>query len=445
MNLLAGMGSVGVLKKTLSQAGTRLNVAVFRDYGSTFVTEFAVMASQIIVYKLAALYLGTQGFAEYAVARRTISLIYPVALLGLGVALPRYVAYANGQANRGGTAHYLGSSLLCAAASTALGVAAMNVFKSGFAQVFFGGKEYAYLVPPLSAMLVGLVLHTIVNAYFRGQLNISFANRLQLVNLGLVPPLAFLVFGKSTGSVLITLGMMWTTVAVSSLLFLPLRQMFSVTLKDTKALLKYGMPRVPGDLTLMALLALPATIVAHTHGLEQAGLVAFAISIMAMVASAFAPIGLIVLPKASWMIGRGENVLLGKVVTRTLKMALVISFFLMATIEVFGGVLTQIYLGRDFAAATSLVRVVSIGLVPYCLYVVSRGFIDACHERAMNTRNLICAFATFVLLCLVGQTSSQTILWVPGAFVVSTFVLGGLSFYEVTEAVKNDSRLCHKI
>lgn len=436
MNSIARQGLLGGLKEMLSQAGMRLSGGVVREYGSTFLTEFVVMTSQIAVYKLAALYLGTQGFSEYAVARRTISLIYPVALLGLGVALPRSVGYAKGQANREVSESYLGSGLLCAAATIVLCVVSINVFKEGFAQVFFGSKEYAYLALPLSVMLVGLAVHTIVYGYSRGQLNTAFANRLQLVNLGLVPPLAFLLFSESTSGVLMTLGTMWTIVAVSSLLFLPLRQIFSITLKDTKSLLKYGIPRVPGDLTLMALLALPATIVAHTDGLEQAGLVAFAISIMAIVASAFAPIGLIVLPKASWMIGRGENVLLGKVIARTVKMALVISFFLTVTMEMFGGVLTQIYLGRDFSGAASLVRVVSIGIVPYCLYVVSRGFIDACYESAMNTRNLVAAFVTFLVLCVGGRLLSPTVLWVAGAFVISTYVLGGLSFYQVTMAAK---------
>src|SRR5437879_4795697 len=67
-----------------------------REYGGTFATEFAVLACQLLTYKLAAHFLGKTGFAEYAVARRTISLIYPLPLLGLAVAVPRYIAHAAG-------------------------------------------------------------------------------------------------------------------------------------------------------------------------------------------------------------------------------------------------------------------------------------------------------------------------------------------------------------
>src|SRR6266705_909420 len=70
-----------------------------REYGGTFATEFMVLASQLLVYKLAAHFLGTTGFSEYAVARRTISLIYPVPVLRVAVALPRYVAHAIGGGN----------------------------------------------------------------------------------------------------------------------------------------------------------------------------------------------------------------------------------------------------------------------------------------------------------------------------------------------------------
>src|SRR6266849_4226568 len=67
-----------------------------REYAGTFATEFTVLACQLLTYKLAAHFLGKAGFAEYAVARRTISLIYPLPLLGLGIALPRYIAQAAG-------------------------------------------------------------------------------------------------------------------------------------------------------------------------------------------------------------------------------------------------------------------------------------------------------------------------------------------------------------
>src|SRR5436309_7396612 len=75
-----------------------------KEYVPTFLTEFAVMAGQIAAYKLAAHYLGRQGFAEYALARRTISLLIPIPMLGLTVGLPRYIGFSNGRRDAAGAA-----------------------------------------------------------------------------------------------------------------------------------------------------------------------------------------------------------------------------------------------------------------------------------------------------------------------------------------------------
>src|SRR6266851_1795919 len=99
-----------------------------REYGGTFATEFTVLACQLLTYKLAAHFLGKTGFAEYAVARRTISILYPIVLLGLGVGLPRYVAIAAGRGDEESKARYLGATLWCVGAAALVCVALLNAF-----------------------------------------------------------------------------------------------------------------------------------------------------------------------------------------------------------------------------------------------------------------------------------------------------------------------------
>src|ERR1700693_6659590 len=75
-----------------------------KEYSPTFLTEFVVMASQILLYKLAAHYLGKTGFSEYALARRTVSLLFPIPVLGMAVGLPRYIGATNGRGDTDGAA-----------------------------------------------------------------------------------------------------------------------------------------------------------------------------------------------------------------------------------------------------------------------------------------------------------------------------------------------------
>ncbi len=53
---------------------------------------------------------GVRGIRRVA---RTISILYPIVLLGLGVGLPRYVAIAAGRGDEESQARYLGATLWC--------------------------------------------------------------------------------------------------------------------------------------------------------------------------------------------------------------------------------------------------------------------------------------------------------------------------------------------
>ena len=65
-----------------------------RDYVTTFITEALVVAGYLLAFKLVADNLGAGGFGEYALARRTLSLLLPLGVVGLDIGITRYVSYA---------------------------------------------------------------------------------------------------------------------------------------------------------------------------------------------------------------------------------------------------------------------------------------------------------------------------------------------------------------
>src|SRR5215471_10068178 len=98
------MATVDTPKATLLRSVvpwlTDARLEQIKEYAPTLITEFVVMFSQILLYKLAAYYLGRTGFSEYALARRTVSLLFPIPVLGLAVGLPRYLGFTNGRGDR---------------------------------------------------------------------------------------------------------------------------------------------------------------------------------------------------------------------------------------------------------------------------------------------------------------------------------------------------------
>src|SRR5215472_16552492 len=103
-----------------------------REYASTFATQFADLGCQLLVHKLAAHYFGKQGFSEYAVARRAISTIYPVCLLGLGVALPRFIAVSAADEEGAVRDRFWGASLWCVGFMVLFMTLLLNMMASKF-------------------------------------------------------------------------------------------------------------------------------------------------------------------------------------------------------------------------------------------------------------------------------------------------------------------------
>jgi O-antigen/teichoic acid export membrane protein len=391
----------------------------------------------MLAYKLAAHYFGKQGFSEYAVARRAISTIYPVCLLGMGVALPRYIAIAGAERDESVHNRFFGASLWCVLVSVGLALTLINLSSSAFSYLIYGDASYQTLVFPISTIIAGLCFHALAYGYFRGHLQMDRANILQLVNSGMVPLVVLLRGGRSVGTVLEEIGLITIFVSVLALLFTPWQKMASNCWSEVTVLLRYGIPRMPGDFALIALLGLPTFLVAHQVGVQAAGYVAFSISVLNMIAAVFAPIGLVLLPKASGLIARGATEELSAHLSTVFRLSLIVSAFLTVLTEGSAGALLRVYLGRDFSEMATLVRIVMLGAVPYAVYTALRSAVDARHFKAVNTQN--CVIALFVLAAcsaslLLAHANVATRLIVP--LPLSLLVLGVLTWREARRIVE---------
>src|SRR5690349_3870753 len=84
---------------------------VSRPYVITFAATAIVMLAYLISFRVARSAFGIEGFSEYALARRTLSLITPVAVLGADYATARYVAYVSAEGG-GRSRTYFSSALV---------------------------------------------------------------------------------------------------------------------------------------------------------------------------------------------------------------------------------------------------------------------------------------------------------------------------------------------
>jgi O-antigen/teichoic acid export membrane protein len=376
---------------------TQTRARHFREYMPTFLTEFSILLSQILVFRLAAHYLGKDGFSQYAVARRAVSTLVPLPMLGLQVGLTRYISRSAARCDSEAADRYYGAALRCVGLSLFLSLIILNLANGYVAFVFFGDREYSPLVLPITMMLSGLVVHSTVYAYFRGHLAMIRANLLQFVNLGLVPLICFLLVHDSAHRILLLLGASWCLVALAGICLTPAHRIFLSTRTDYFELLRYGIQRVPGDFILMAFLALPVIFVAHRNGVQQAGFVAFGMSVLSMIAALFTPIGLVLLPKAGGLLAKGDNMQLRSHIFGIIRACSAVSGIATVLLLVFAARIIDIYLGPGFRQATTVLQLTILSAVPYALFSVLRNLIDAFHRNAVTALITAAGFVVFVV------------------------------------------------
>jgi O-antigen/teichoic acid export membrane protein len=411
------------------------------NYIVTFVAEFLVAASALLVYRLAATSLGVNGFSEYALSRRALSLLQPALILGLGVGLPRYIAYSLRSGNDYSDLYFVsGIWLILSAVSISLVV--LNLVSKTASFVLFGSSQYVYLIFPLSIMLVGVSFHILCYTYFQGKLLMIRANLLETLNLAIAPLVTFLV-SNNAAKILLVLGGIWcatsTVFFVSIVRQLKVAELTGCHFAFAKELLIYSVQRVPGDFGLAALLSLVAILCAHLAGVKEAGYTAFGVSLVTASGSFFAPIGIVVLPQASQMVSRKEMTSLKHYLKKILIFSLVFSIAGVIFFEIFAEKIIEMYLGRAFLESLPVVRMMALGIVPYAVYVSTRSFIDSCHVKAFNTKNVLLSLLFFIICGGLTFGLARDYKYLIIGFVVALFLLGLLTLIDLRRTFRDDS------
>jgi O-antigen/teichoic acid export membrane protein len=419
----------------------RNSIFLSKNYVLTYFTEFAVLISGVLVYKLAAGSFGKDGFNEYSICRRTLSFIQPLLIMGFGVGLPRYIAIASASKLPKKISAYFYSAFIILAFVMLIVSGIFMFFDHQLSYLFFGDESYHQLIYPLLIMLAGMVMHSLCYSFFRGEIRMNSANVMQLLNMGLVPMVIF-IFGKNIYMVLLLTGYTWmfTSLIFFIYIVLNLKPEKEDLFESGKELLRYGLQRVPGDVALGAFFALPTYFMAHmiNDNLNSAGNAAFAISLLNMIGAAFGPICLLLLPQASKAITNRDYSSLQKYSREILVLTLVVSGLGLLIAEVFATPLISIYMNGDYPDLVAVVRIVMPACVGYAVYISLRSILDAYHVKAVNTRNIFLCFVLFAGLAYLNQIMAYNTYYILIAFVFSLSLLGVLTYIETGKIFKTN-------
>ncbi len=398
------------------------------NYFTTFLAEGIVIGSYLLAFKLIAAYSGTQGFGEYSLSRRTLSLLAPLVLLGADLGIARYVAYAE-EEKSGKSPGYAAAALIVLTAGVAAVSLVLLVATGFWGHVFFGSDSYSDLVFALPVLLAGSGLHSVAYGYLRGLHRIQAANVLMAVNMGLLPLAAIVLFHSSVAWILYAMGIGWTIASAVALVRLPFR-LASIG-ERLREMTRFGIPRMPGDFFSLLLFAMPGILIAQAADIRVAGIVAFGVAAVSMIGSSLTPVSFLLLPAAARLLAAGKVRQLRTEVVEVVGLTLAGTLIVVVILEVFAGPIVSIYLGPGFSGGVNVLRLTLIGALPWAAYVTLRSVIDAHHVRPINARNLAIAFLFALVLAFslrrVADPTTAAVL----AFVLALWVLAGLTMLEV--------------
>lgn len=397
-----------------------------RDSLLTTLTEGLAMLGMVLTFRLAAM-VSKQDLDIYVIVRRTVAFAFPVILMGAMVGLTRFVAMSREAEQKRG---YLRGALAWVVPLSLLAMLLAFLLAKPLAWAIYGAYDSAPLVPPLALMTVGITLHGVAYGYLRGKPATVAANFVQLMVLAVVPCAALLLW-TDMAVILWATGIGWVAVPLLCILpslAAPVKQKMR---SERSELLRYGLPRVPGDVALGALLTVPGYVALRTHGLDVSGEVGFGATLLNLAAAVFSPVALLLLPAAAGRIAAGDHAGLERNIGRLYGLVIALSIALTVGFELLSKPLLLLYLGPTGEAYLPMSRIIFIGALPFAFFNGMRSVLDAYFHTPRNGMNLVKAFG----LLLVGSAvhlAIPTPWYTMGVVIVlAMFYLGWLTWRDV--------------
>jgi len=410
------------------------------DFTLTYATTLGLMIAGMLTFRIASQNFGELGLSQYAVMRRAVAFIHPFLAIGLAVSLSRKVAarrFDSPHINR--TSYLLGATVLVCASMLTL-LLPLFLLPSWAAYAIFGRADYYKHAIALVPTMAGMGFHVVCYAQFRGTHSIRLANLVQIMNLAIVPLVAMAV-ASSIREAFVSSGIAITAISLAGIIFqLRANKETIGSIKSAIAsLIRYGVPRVPGDIAFAALIMLPAVAVTHSSSVDAGGLVAFGIVLLTVSQSIVSPISTIILPQATEMLRDGHVGELRRKVARLLVASMMVTILGVCIFFAVSDFILGILLGSYAAELPGVSRVILLGAVPLNCHICLRSIVDAGRERAINGRNAFVALTLFVFVAPVIRFFTNDLLAFSAALAIALWVLATLTILETWKILRPTS------
>ena len=406
-----------------------------RDFLVTLGAQVAVAIGGLLLYRLLALEKGAEGMASYGLVKQDVIFLFPAAMLGFQMGLPRYVALDRDRA--GAAERYLLGAVAATGAAAAIVSALLLISPGTTAAVLFGDADRTHLVVPLVTTLLATLAFEVVYGYYRGRSKFLLASVTRAASVAAFPVVLLLVVPSEPIGRLINYMAFAVLLSCALLALRPLaRGLRGLDLgelrRSVRTLLAYGWRRIPGDYASVTLLTVPPVLAAHVAPLEEVAFLTAGMYVLAVVTIAFQPVGLVFLPLLTRLSSEDFEAA-RRWVGQLTACALHIAIFVTPQLVLFADVAVRSWLGPDFEDGGAVIRITVLPVAMYVFYLVLRSALDAAAVRAYNSRNnLFAVLAAAVAAALaLGLDIGEPVEAIAASFAVGITVLGLLTLASI--------------
>lgn len=371
--------------------------------------EALVLAGGLLFYAIAARYFDPTGVGVIALVKRAAGLLAPVVFLGLQTGLPRCIAQARAGGSNAGPLVIAGSGILALAVMVAL---LPVLLLSGVTTRVLMGGEVPSLAVPLALTLGSVVVYGAVRGFSFGLLRIHRANVIQVAAVAVAPIVALIVWHPSAPSAVAAAAL--STILLAAAGGLSLLGLVSPPgrLRDLRSaageLLRYSMPRMPGDLAIAALMSAGTLWAARFAELHMVGYLSISQSLLSAITAAFVPLSAVILPRAAALVVSGQADEIRARLRMLVRLTLIGSLFVSLQGIVFADTVLYWWLGPQFSSGAAVLRLVLAGVPFLALFFSLRSLVDAASATPYHTYNLVAALAVMAAGLVVSAVALPT-------------------------------------
>jgi O-antigen/teichoic acid export membrane protein len=389
-----------------------------------------------VIFRVANERMADIAFSEYTLSRRNISFLQPLLMIGLGVAVPRYVSIHPKRDS------FLPASLILMTIVSLLFLLVLTLGSGLFSNLFFGDGTYQNYILPLCILLIGYGYHAILYGYLRGKKEVYFSNLIQLVNIGFLP-ISVLLYTQNVQQLLLLNGVFLLISCLIFGLYVFIKRQIQIDFQscweDAKLMLNFGLPRILGDFALLSMLTFPTYIVLSLQkNVLTGGDVAYSITLLNLVGAAFGPLSLVLLPEIGGFLAEKRIDLIKKRFYVFVLLGIILTLIGYLTFYFFHEFILKLLLGKDHRNEIfDIAQIVLLGSFGYVLYIILRSFLDAIHVKAKNATNLMIALTVYIAMAGYGYSMHVKSITYIYYFVISLNTLGLLTFIKTYNTIKN--------